>query len=147
MPDYEARIKTKIGEFTVHFSDKSDLEKKLAQIPEFASTIENSIGAILVKEPEKPLLGLEDIYAIAADGSIRLLKYPKQKTDLLRLAAFLSPLPLNPAQLKQITGVDNPKAYIGKDFTANPDDTYLLSSEGRTEVANKIIPALRAEKK
>jgi len=83
---------------------------------------------------------------VAPDGSIKLLKYPKQKTDLLRLVAFLSSTPLNPAQLKQITGVDNPLAYISKDFSANPDGTYSLSSEGRAEVANRIIPSLRAEK-
>jgi hypothetical protein len=147
MPDYEARIKTKVGVFTVHFNDKAELETKLAQIPEFASTIESRLGAILIKEPERVIAGLEDIYALAPDGSIKLLKYPKQKTDLLRLAAFLSPTPLNTPQLKQITGVDNPKAYIGKDFTSNPDDTYTLSSDGRTEVANKIIPALRVGKK
>ncbi len=147
MPDYELRIKTKIGEFTVHFNDKSDLETKLAHIPEFSSIIESKIGAILVKEPDKVISGLEDIYTHAPDGSIKLLRFPKQKTDLLRLAAFLSPIAFNVTQLKQITGVDNPKAYLGKDFTANADDTYSLSSEGRTEVANKIIPALRTEKK
>lgn len=70
MPDYEARIKTKVGEFTVHFNDKADLETKLAQIPEFASTIESKLGTILVKEPERVIPGLEDVYTIAPDGSI-----------------------------------------------------------------------------
>jgi len=146
MADYEARIRTKVGEFTVHFGDKADLEKKLAQVPEFVSTIESSLGTILVKELERVIPGLEDIYSHAPDGTIKLLKLPKQKTDLLRLAAFLSPTPFNVTQLKHITGVDNPKAYIGKDFTPNSDGTYSLSSEGREEVANKIIPALRAKK-
>jgi hypothetical protein len=145
MRDYEAKVKTKVGEFTVHFNDKSDLEMKLAQIPEFASTIESKLGAILIKEPEKVIPGLEGIYTNAPDGSIKLLKFPKVKTDLLRLAAFLSPTALNVAQLKQITGVDNPKAYLGKDFTEDADGAYSLSAEGRAEVANKIIPALRAE--
>lgn len=144
MSDYEARIRTKVGEFTVHFIDKSDLEKKLAQIPEFSATVDSSVGSILVREPERVIPGLDDVYTIAPDGSIKLLKYPK--TDLLRLAAFLSPTALNPAQLKQITGVDNPKAYVGKDFTANSDGTYSLNAEGRTEVTSKIIPALRTEK-
>ena len=53
MSDYEARIKTKVGEFTVHFNDKTDLETKLAQIPEFASTIESKLGTMLIKEHEK----------------------------------------------------------------------------------------------
>ncbi|MBS7631872.1 hypothetical protein KEJ47_09970 [Candidatus Bathyarchaeota archaeon] len=74
---------------------------------------------------------------------IRLLKFPKARRDILRLALFLSPTPLNSAQLKQITGVNNPPAYIGKDFIANPDGTYTLSSEGMAEVTNRIIPSLR----
>jgi hypothetical protein len=145
MSDYEAKIKTKVGEFTIHFNDRTDLETKLAQIPEFASTIESKLGTMLVREPEK-VPEFADLCTIGPDGLIKLLKYPKQKTDLLRLAAFLSPTALNVAQLKQITGVDNPKAYIGKDFIANQDDTFSLSSDGRSEVASRIIPALREEK-
>jgi hypothetical protein len=146
MSEFEARIKTKFGELTVHFTDKPDLEKKLLQVPEFASTIEKIVGPILVKEPEKVIRELEDIYTIGPDGLVKLLKYPKKKATVLKLASFLSHTPLTRDQLKQITGVDNPLAYIGDDFTANPDGTYSLSSEGRAEVANRIIPSLRAQK-
>jgi hypothetical protein len=145
MSDYEVRIKTRFGELTGRFSDRADLKKKLEQVPQLASTIEKQIGPI-VKEPEKVIPEYSDIYTIGSDGSVKLLKYPKKKTALLRLASFLSPTPLTQAQLKQITGVDNPLAYMGEDFIDNPDGTYSISSEARTEVANKIIPSLKGEK-
>jgi len=147
MPDYEARIRTKFGELTIHFADKADLEKKLSQIPEFASTIENSLGPILVKEPERVMAEFADLYTMGPDGVIKLLKYPKKDVDSLRLALFLSHTPLTPAQLKQATGVDNPIAYMGKDFIANADGTYSINPDARTKVTNKIIPSLRGEKK
>jgi len=141
------RIKTKFGELIIHFTDRADLEKKLSQVLELTRTVEKSIGPILVKKLEKVIHGLEDIYMIGSDGLVKLLKYPKQKVALLRLALFLSSAPLTPTQLKQITGVDNPLAYMGgKDFIANPDGTYSLSSDARAEVANKIIPSLRTHK-
>jgi hypothetical protein len=147
MSQFEARIKTKFGELIIHFTDKEDLAKKLFQVPEITSTVEQSIGQILIKEPPKVLQGFEDIYAIESDGSIRLLKYPQQKAALLRLALFVSPVPLTPIQLKKVTGIDNPGAYMTtKDFIANPDSTYTLSSDARAEVVSKTIPSLRAQK-
>ncbi len=145
MSDYEAKIRTKFGELTIHFKDKADLEAKLSQVNELATTIEKQIGSILVKEPEKVLPGHEDLYSIGPDGSIKLLKFPRQKSAISRLAAFLSPNPLTATQLKQITGVGNPLAYLGKGFNANPDGTYSLSAEARAEVTSKIIPSLRTE--
>jgi len=144
MPDFEAKIKTKFGELSIHFADKADLEDKLKQVSDFSSTIETTLGPMSVKEPQPVVPEFADLYTIGPDGLIKLLKYPKKKAKILRLAAFLSPKPLGPSELKQITGVDNPKAYTGKDFTPNPDGTFSLSSDGRTEVANKIISALRA---
>jgi hypothetical protein len=147
MPDYEATIKTKVGEFTIYFSDNPDLEKKLAQIPKFASTIEHSLGAILVKEPEKVVAEFADLYTMSPDGLIKLLKYPKKDVDKLRLALFLSYSPLTPDQLKQATGIDNPVAYMTKGFIANADGTYSIDPDARAMVTNKIIPSLRGEKK
>jgi len=146
MSEYEARIKTKFGELIIHFKDKADLEKKLSQVTEFTTTIEKGIGPILVKEPEKVVPEFADIYMTGPDGSIKLLKYPNKKTDLLRLVAFLSPTPLNPIQLRQITGVNKPLDYMGNNFVRNTDGTYSLTSEGKAEVANRIIPSLRAHK-
>jgi len=146
MSEYEARVKTDFGEFIIHFADNDDLKKKLLQIPEFKKTIEESIGSILVKEPQKVITGLEDIYANGPDGLIRLLKYPQQKAALLRLASFVSPVPLTPIQLKKITGIDNPGAYMTtKDFIANQDGTYTLSSDARAEVVSKTIPSLKVQ--
>jgi len=147
MSEYEARIKTKFGELTIHFKDKEDLEKRLAQVTEFTTIIEKGIGPILVKEPEKVVAEFADLYTIGPDGVIKLLKYPKKDVDGLRLALFLSHSPLTPAQLKQATGIDNPIAYMGKDFIANPDGTYSIDPDARAKVTNKIIPSLRGEKK
>jgi len=147
MPDYEARIKTKFGEITVHFTDKADLETKLLQIPELSSTIENSLGPLLIKEPEKVMDEFADLYTIGPDGVVKLLKYPKMDVDGLRLALFLSHSPLTPAQLRQATGVDNPIAYMKKGFIANSDGRYSISPDARARVTNKIIPSLRGEKK
>jgi hypothetical protein len=147
MQDYEVRIRTKFGELIFHFSDKADLEKKLAPMSEFATTVEQSIWPILAKELVKVIQGLEDIYAIEPDGTIKLLKYPMEKAEVLRLASFLSSTPLTVAQLKKITGVDNPKAYMSsKDFTENPDGTYALSTGARADVANKTIPSLKSKR-
>jgi hypothetical protein len=147
MPDYETRIKTKVGEFTVHFNDKSDLETKLAQIPEFTSIIESKLGTILVKETAKVMEEFADLYTMGPEGIIKLLKYPKKDVDSLRLALFLSPKSLTPAQLKQATGVEKPTDYMTKGFVANADGTYSIDPDARAKVANKIIPSLRGEKK
>lgn len=147
MSEYEAIVETDWGKFIIHFTDNEDLKNKLLQVSEFKKTIEESIGSILVKKPQKVTAGLEDIYAIEPDGSIKLLKYPQQKAALLRLASFVSPVPLTPLQLKKVTGIDNPGAYMTpKDFIANPDGTYTLSSDARTEVVSKTLPSLRAQK-
>jgi len=147
MSEYEARIKTKFGELTIHFKDTEDLEKKLTQVTEFTTIIEKGIGPILVKEPEKVVPEFADLYTVGPDGLIKLLKYPKKDIDTLRLALFLSHSPLTPAQLKQATGIDNPIAYMGKDFIANSDGTYSIDPDARAKVTNKIIPSLRGEKK
>jgi hypothetical protein len=147
MPDYEAKIKTNVGEFTVHFNDMSDLETKLTQIPEFVSIIEGKLGAILVKESEKGMAEFSDLYTTGPDGMIKLLKYPKKDVDKLRLALFLSYSPLTPDQLKQATGIDNPVAYMTKGFIANTNGTYSIDPDARTAVTSKIIPSLRGEKK
>ena len=143
MSDYEVKIKTDIGEFTIHFTNNEDLKTKLLQIAEFKRTIEESIGSIVVKEKPKTLSGLEDVYAIESDGSIKLLKYPKQKADVIRLALFLSPVPLSTKAIEKITGIPNPLSCMkAKDFIENSDG-YTISSEARAEVMNKIIPQLR----
>jgi hypothetical protein len=147
--DYEARIKTKFGELTIRFTDKPDLEEKLKQVPEFATTIENSIGSILLKEPEKVIPGLEDIYAIQSDGMIKLLKIPKKNdAEHLRLVAFLSTGPLKPAQMREITGIDKPVASISSgDFIENSDGSYTLGARARAQVISKTIPSLKSKEK
>jgi hypothetical protein len=146
MSDYEARIHTKFGEIVIHFNGKEDLEEKLSQVLELTGIIQKRVDAILPKEPEKVFPGFEDIYTIGPDGLIKLLKIPKNKTDTLKLVLFLSPVPLTYTQLKQITGIQNPSAYMKKDFISNPDGTYALTPEGRADVVNRIIPSIRSQK-
>lgn len=143
MSDYEVKVRTDLGEFTIHFTDNEDLKKKVLQIAEFKRTIEESVGSILVKERPKTLSGLEDIYAIENDGTIKLLKYPKQKADVIRLALFLSPVPLTTRAIEKITGINNPLSCMkAKGFIENSEG-YTISSEARAEVMNKIIPQIR----
>ncbi|MEM2703925.1 MAG: hypothetical protein QXR45_12280 [Candidatus Bathyarchaeia archaeon] len=143
MSDYEVRIKTKFGEFVIHFKDKEDLEKSYYKFWNLLILSKKRTDAILLREPEKVVPGFEDLYTIGADGLIKLLKLPEAKRDILKLTLFLSSTPLNSAQLKQITGISNPPAYMDKEFIANPDGTYILSSEGRLDVINRIIPSIR----
>jgi hypothetical protein len=143
MTDYEIRVKTDIGEFTVHFTDNEDLKKKLSQIAEFKKTVEESIGSILVKERPKVLSGFEDIYATESDGTVKLLKYPKQKADVIRLALFLSSSPLSTRTIEKITGIDNPLAIMrAKDFIETSEG-YTISSDARAKVMGEIIPQMR----
>lgn len=145
---YEAKIKTKFGELIIHFGNKAELEKKLVEAKELVKTIE--FGAVEFVPPElpKPLAGLEDVYTITPDGSIKLLRFPKTKSDIIRLAVFLSPNPLNLDQIRQITGVENPAAYIKREhFLPQPNNTLTLSVEGKTFVTSKIIPQLRKKEK
>jgi hypothetical protein len=145
MSDYEARIKTKFGELTIHFSDKTDLENKLTQVPDLSAAIEKGLGDLLFIETEKVVAEFADLYTIGPNGSIKLLKFPKKKADVLRLAAFVSSSDLTPIQLRQITGVSEPTDYMGDDFIRNAEGTYSLSAKGKAKVTKKIIPALRAE--
>jgi hypothetical protein len=142
MSDYEARIKTKFGELTIHFTDKADLENKLSQVQDLEKVIAEKVREFAPQE--NVLGGLEDIYTLASDGSIKLLKFPKQKADIIRLVLFLSSKPLKTGDIKNITGIDRPSDYMKHEhFIGNPDGTYSLSSEGRSEVVNKVIQSLR----
>ncbi|MFI5449769.1 MAG: DUF2284 domain-containing protein [Candidatus Bathyarchaeia archaeon] len=80
-----------------HVDTKAELETKLAEIPEFATTIDSKLGTILVKEPEKAAHEYTDICVMGPNGLTKLLKYPKKARDVMRLALFLSPSPLNVA--------------------------------------------------
>jgi hypothetical protein len=41
LTDYEAHINTKYGQMVIHFSDKSDLERKLEEVTELTQLIES----------------------------------------------------------------------------------------------------------
>lgn len=141
---YGAKIRTKFGEFTIYFSDKTELEKKLTEVQELIQIVERRTAKFAQLELPKPIPGLEAIYTMTPDGLIKILRFPKSKRDGVRLALFLSPKPLTSEQIRQATGVDNPAAYMKtKDFISLPDGTYVLSTEGMRYVTSKIIPSLK----
>ncbi len=140
MADFEARVKTKVGEISIHFNNKEDLEKKLQQVREFVDAI-NKTG--LVTSETKVVSGLEKIYTLTADGLPHLLKLPKSKSDVVRLLLFVSQNSLSIQMITKLTGIKNPVAYMqGDHFLKLTDDTYTLQPEGRTHVVEKIIPKL-----
>jgi hypothetical protein len=144
MSDNEARITTKFGEFVLHFKDKTELEQKLADLPDFEKLVQEKIPESLLQHNDKVITGFDDLYAVDSNGEIKLLRYPKDKTDLIRLALFLSSSPLDVSRIKHVTGIYNPKAYMkDQDFMENPDGTFTINSEARQAVLNEIIPALR----
>jgi len=144
MTNYQARIRTKFGELVVSFENKEELDQKLKEIRELANYIEQQLLDIIFNEPSKPISGLEDIYVPAQDGLPKLLKFPKVKSDTIRLLLFLSPKPLTSDEIRLLTGIDNPPAYMkADDFTQLSDGSYTISPEGRLLVVSKLIPTLK----
>src|SRR5438093_5222378 len=107
--DYEAHINTKYGWMVIHFTDKTDLEKKLEFAAEFNQLIESkSSGIALVKEEDVP--GLEGIVKISSDGLPKIIVYPDSGSDKIRLALYASKRPLTSNEIFHVTGVRNPTA-------------------------------------
>ncbi len=144
MADYEARIKTKFGEFVIHFSDKSELDKKLEGIGELIQTIETKSSRLALIE-EKPAPGLDGICTIGSDGLPRLLVYPKTDSDKVRLALYASPRALTSDEITRVTGVRNPTAlrFTKFDQVIKSGGRLSLSGKGRTVVSTGLLPTLR----
>jgi hypothetical protein len=146
MPDFEFRFKTKKGELIVNFNNPEELKEKLDKINEIVKIIDEKTEGMSFETQKEILQGLEDVYTYDADGLIKFLRLPKNisKSNIIRLALFLSPRPLNLKELTKVTGVNNPLAYMGsKHFMKLSDGTYTLKVDGRTYVTSKVIPKLR----
>ncbi len=147
MADYQARIRTKFGELIVSFENREELGQRLKEIRGLANDIEQQLSEFIVKEAPKPIAGFEDLYIPTQDGLPKLLKFPQTKSDVIRLLLFLSPRPLASDEIRSLTGIDNPPAYMtASDFTQLPDELYTITPEGRLSVVSKIVPALRKRK-
>ena len=74
-----------------------------------------------------------------------MLKHPKKKSDVVRLALFLASRPLDMNQWQEASGVSNPLAYVKKeDVIRSKEGRYSLEAGARSYVLNKLIPALRS---
>jgi len=145
MTNYEARIRTKFGELVVHFDNKEELDQRLKEVQDLTRYAETQLAEFTTVEATKPITGFEDIYAVAPEGSIKLLKYPEKKADVIRLLLFFSSKPLSTDEIRSMVGIDNPAAYMtADDFVELPNGMYTISPEGRTVVASKIISQLRS---
>jgi hypothetical protein len=144
MPSFEATIRTKVGSITIHFDDVKELEAKLKEVQSVIDTIEKTKLVIPEVGEGKVMPGMEDIYVLGPDGLPKLLKFPKVKSDVIRIALFISHRSMGLPEITQVTGVKNPLAYMqGKDFVRLTDGTYTLGAEGKNTVTSKLIPALK----
>lgn len=143
MTNFEARIRMKFGEIGIHFDNKEDLEKKLTDIQQYLSIIEKQKFVIPAVPERKVIPGLESIYTITAEGFPKIRKYPEKKSDIIKLALFLSEVPLSVEQITVVGGVKNPLAYVKEDDLVKlSDGRYILEAEERAYVSSKLIPEL-----
>ena len=139
----QARIKTKFGELVIDFETEDELKKKINSVN--IKNVSQIVGSVVEKSKVqiKVLSEFKDLYTVDEKG-IRLLKFPKDKRDQIRLVLFLAGIPLNAAEITYATGIKNPKSLTKtKDFEQNSDGTVIINSDGRKEVVEKIIPILR----
>ncbi|SHO43603.1 hypothetical protein NSIN_20115 [Nitrosotalea sinensis] len=144
----QIRIKTKVGEVAIDFSDNKDLENQLSKIDfkDLENIVAKSVPNILRVETTV-IEEFKDLYRLDSSGNVHLNKIPKKKGDAIKLAVFLSEKGLSTNEVKTSTGISNPKAYMNKkDFIEN-GDSFTLETEARKDVLEKIIPKLRQNNK
>ncbi|MHB8602820.1 MAG: hypothetical protein ACYC6W_03155 [Nitrosotalea sp.] len=141
----QARIKTEFGEIVIEFTDESDLNNKIEtlNVNKIIQTINEKINTI--KMPIQVMEEFKDLYTVDSQG-IRLLKYPAEKSDQIRLILFLSGRSLTPAELKYATGIDNPTSLTASKGFQKIGNTVTIDSEVRKLVLEKIIPEVRGKK-
>jgi hypothetical protein len=143
LPRFQLRFSTQVGELTVVFDSDEELKKSLQEVPGLIQTIAGVASELQVER--KPPSGFEDLCSIDPTGAPRLLKHPKKKSDVIRLALFLALKPLTLRQLQDSSGVSNPTAYVAKkDLLRDSDGRYSLESGARAYVLNTLIPSLRS---
>ncbi|MEM4466316.1 MAG: hypothetical protein QXH49_02505 [Nitrososphaerota archaeon] len=129
-------------ELYIQFSSSDELEKKLSELEIIIDLLIKS-QLIMKISPKKPLEQYKELYTYTSDGKLRLLRFPEQKADTIRLALFLAEQSLSLDEIREITGIDNPRAYMkGGDFVELRENIYTLSPEGRKKVVDEIIPNL-----
>jgi hypothetical protein len=137
----QARIKTEFGELVIEFIDELDLSKKLEQlnVKKISEIISKKIDII---KTHQILEEFKDLYTLDSKG-IRLLRYPDEKTDQIRLALFLAGKPLSPPEIKHATGINKPTAFTGHEGFEKIGKNITIDSKTRKLVLEKIIPSIR----
>lgn len=143
MAKHQARINTSFGQIIVGFDEQEDLSKALEAAPNWIKAINDNSARLQIES--KVITGFEDLYVAGPAGVPRLLKHPKKKSDIVRLALFLAPQPLEMKQWQEASGVSNPLAYVKQqDVIRSAEGRYSLEAAARSYVLDKVIPALRA---
>jgi len=143
----EIKIKTRVGEIVIPFQNIDDLKEKIKDLD--VEIIERIVNEKFSRNiVSVPLFysakEFKDICIFTSDGLPKLIKYPEQKTDIIKLVLFLSNRPLNLSQITQLTGVSNPLAYMSKNhFIQLKDGTYILEADQRKYVSEVLIPCLK----
>lgn len=147
MAKYEAKIKTKFGEFTIPFENKEELQSKLKDAEELVKIIDTEARKFAALEG-KPVIGHEDIM-VKTDGLIRLIKVPDTTPQRVVLAVYgYYPMGGSINQISKSSGVlQVSRKYLThrdnrKNFIKLSSGNYSLSSEG-LKLANEIVRGIR----
>lgn len=133
-------------ELDIQFSNCEDLEEKLGELERIIDLLTRS-QVIMRLSPKKPLEQYQELYTYTSEGKLRLLRFPEQKADVIRLVLFLAERPLSLDEIREITGIDKPSSYMkGGDFVEIKENVYTLSPEGRKKVVDEVIPSLLSER-
>lgn len=140
----EVTFKVGSVEFSIDFADQADLEQKLSLFN--ATKIAQLISETFhISSPPESAQGFDDLVQISERGQIKLLHPPSKKTDQIKLTLFFSSEGLSTEEIKQYTGVSNPRSYMTKQDFIKSGKKFALSADARAFVANKLIPSLRSK--
>lgn len=140
----QIRIKTKVGEIAIDFTDNKDLEAQLNKIDfKELETIVAKKVPLASHGSSEIIEEFKDLYRIDSSGNVHLNKIPNKKGDAIKLAVFLSQRGISTNEIKLSTGISNPKAYMNKKDFIESGDAFTLEAEARKEVLEKIIPKIR----
>lgn len=140
----QIKIKTKVGEIAIDFTDNKDLETQLTKIDfkELETIVAKNVPNIS-REHSMIIEEFKDLYRIDSVGNVHLNKIPDKKADAIKLTVFLSQRSISTNEIKLSTGISNPKAYMNKKDFIEDGDSFTLETEARKDVLEKIIPSLR----
>lgn len=141
----QAKIKINDIEFIIDFEDEKDLESKISKV-DFSKAHELLSKKFGLNDNKKSGPDdYSDLFSINSTGKVQLKKFPKKDRDLVKLAVFFSPDGLTTNEIRDITGLSNPRAYMpAKDFLKR-GEKYTLGADSKKYVIQKLIPKVREQ--